>query len=98
MLHDKLTSGDPALMDKDMDISNMVVVHISSGDLELMHKTIKDGIHGNMVHTTSGLVLTHNPIQGGIHTVRGVIMLNRMRELASKMRTALISKASVEET
>ena len=101
MLHHNnyLTSGDPALMHKAIQCGIrmvvVVVVDISSGDLELMHKTIKDGAHGNMGHT----VLTHNTIhQCGIHTSSGVMMLDRMRELASKTCTALINKASVEET
>ena len=101
--HHYLTSGDLALMHKAIQCGIrmvfrmvvVVVVDISSGDLELMHKTIKDGAHGNMGHT----VLTHNTIhQCGIHTSSGVILLDRMRELASKTCTALINKASVEET
>ena len=74
----------------------VVGVGINSGDLMLMHKTIQCGIHIPKDHTTSCLlVLTHNPIQVGIH---GVIMLDKMRELASKTHMATTNSASVEET
>ena len=74
----------------------VVGVGINSGDLMLMHKTIQCGIHIPKDHTTSCLlVLTHNPIQVGIH---GVVMLDKMRELASKTHMATTNRASVEET